>query len=353
MPATSHLLQENGRPAIPPALTLNDRLALIALIDEGARGSVEESPVVADLFNDLWNLVGATVSGSRISRLKPEGARNGFQVFEITSESGEALGRLHMLYLKKPIPCYYLVYVEVAPPFRKKGLGNRILAYYREFLDSRSAVGILDNIIPANDPTFDIYTKQAWEPIEAIVGDGVSDPWDHYMIYVPPALRGRDLRKPALRLIYHLKRKRAAIDMRENELMVKRTIAEFRALYDALLLYFEPELGNPPALAPVALHVHPLRDQTDCLPPADRRPHRLHRRRFPGAAAAGPRDRRAPGSILRPQGAGQQTGFRLRRHASVVPAARGIQDSAGPVHRGPAQLRAAEFYGLASGLQPG
>ncbi len=132
MPAAP--LQPPPPAAVDRRLGLQDRLALIALIDEGLRSGSSRFPMPADLFSNLWELVQATVSGSRINRLKPEAAGNGFQVFEITAETGESLGRLHMLYLKKPLPCYYLVYVEVAPPFRRKGLGTRILEHFRDFL---------------------------------------------------------------------------------------------------------------------------------------------------------------------------------------------------------------------------
>ena len=137
-------------------LGLNERLGLIALIDEGMRFGSSGSPIVADLFNELWGLVDKTVSGARIDRLKPEDSHNGFRVFEINAETGENLGRLNMLYLRKPVPCYYLVYVEVAAPFRRRGLGNRILQHFRDFLENNSAVGILDNIIPKDDPTYDV-----------------------------------------------------------------------------------------------------------------------------------------------------------------------------------------------------
>lgn len=225
-------------------LGLNERLGLIGLIEEGMRIGSFESPVMADLFENLWTLVNETVSGSKIDRLKHEDSRNGFSVFEINAETGENLARLNMLYLKKPIPCYYLVYVEVAPPYRKRGLGNRILEYFRDFLIKKSAVGILDNIIPREDPTYDIYYKQAWEPVEAIIGDSMARPWDNYMIYIPPAFQGRNLREPVTKLVYHLRRKRAAINMRDNEQMVRRTIDEFRALYAALLVYFKKEIDR-------------------------------------------------------------------------------------------------------------
>jgi glyoxylase-like metal-dependent hydrolase (beta-lactamase superfamily II) len=228
-------------------LTLHERLGLVALIDEGMRLGSPGSPLAADLFNDLWDLMSATVSGSRLERLKPESSGNGFRVLEINAETGENLGRLNMLYLRKPIPCYYLVYVEVAAPFRKRGLGNRILTIFREFLVSRSAIGILDNIIPNDDPTYDIYLKHLWKPIQALIGDSLSDRNDNYMIFVPPALEGRNLREHVLRLLYHLKRKRTVIHMRENERMVERTITEFRELYRTLLAYFEKQIhyGEP------------------------------------------------------------------------------------------------------------
>jgi hypothetical protein len=225
-------------------LSINERLALINLIYEGMKSGYPESPTLPDLFNNLWDLVNETISGSNINRIKPEETQNGFRVFEINAESGENLGQLHMLYLKKPIPCYYLVYVEVAAPFRKKGLGNRILEYFRDFLIKKSAIGILDNIIPNEDPTYDIYLKQAWEPLEEIIGYPLSGSEDNYMIFVPPKYHNKDIRDSIVKLVQHLKRKRGVIDIRDNELMVSRTIAEFRDVYTALLTYFKDEIEN-------------------------------------------------------------------------------------------------------------
>ncbi|HMK37599.1 MAG TPA: hypothetical protein VK463_21180 [Desulfomonilaceae bacterium] len=222
-------------------LTLNERLALIGLIDESTRESSSDATIVTDLFTELGDLLETTISGAKIDRLKSGRSNNGFKVLEINAETGENLGRLNMLYLNKPIPCYYLVYVEVAPPFRNKGLGNKILEAFRDFLIEKAAVGILDNIIPQDDPTYDIYLKLNWKPAVdftgvAVNGDGV------YMVFVPPALAGKDLKDALLRLVHHLKRKRATIDMRDNELMVKRTIEEFKDLYCALVAYFEVEI---------------------------------------------------------------------------------------------------------------
>jgi hypothetical protein len=223
-------------------LSLGDRLGLIGLIDEGVKVGSEHTPLAADLFDDLSQLVDATVSGSRIDRLKPETCAQGFKLLELKSETGEHLGRLNMLYLNKPIPCYYLVYVEIAAPFRNKGLGTRILCEFRDFLVKKSVVGMLDNIIPREDPTYDIYLKLKWRPIEEITGQSVQNGAGQYMVFIPPALEGRDLKEPIHRLWYHLKRKRPTIDMRDNELMVGKTIEEFKDLYSALTTYFAREL---------------------------------------------------------------------------------------------------------------
>ena len=50
-------------------LSLNERLGLIGLIDEGMRLGSSDSPIMADLFNDLWDLVNKTVAGSRDSAM--------------------------------------------------------------------------------------------------------------------------------------------------------------------------------------------------------------------------------------------------------------------------------------------
>jgi glyoxylase-like metal-dependent hydrolase (beta-lactamase superfamily II) len=227
------------------SLNLSERLSLVALIDEGMRRGLSEAPVSADLFDNLWELVGETAKGGRINRMKFTDSQNGFQMFEIKAETGENLARLNMIYLKKPIPCYYLVYVEVAAPFRRKGLGHQILKSFAEFLTQKSAVGILDNIIPKEDPTNDVYLKQSWIPVENIIGNLMFYKDNNYMIFIPPSLENRDLKQPVLKLMYHLKRKRAVIDIRENETMVRKTLNEFRELYEALMTYFHSELEAP------------------------------------------------------------------------------------------------------------
>jgi hypothetical protein len=241
---TARSISDKGASADNGRLSLSDRLALINLIEEGLRLQSVDSPIVADLFTDLWTLVDKTVSGSKIDRNKPEKTTNGFRVIELNAETGETLGRLHMLYLNKPMPCYYLVYVEVAAAFRNKGLGNRIVKSFGQFLEEKSAIGILDNIIPPDDPTFDIYLKQQWTSASEITGVETEDSDGVYMVYIPTSHDGKDLREPVTRLLHHLKRKRPAIDMRENELMVSRTIQEFKELYSALLTYFDTELRD-------------------------------------------------------------------------------------------------------------
>ncbi len=91
------------------------------------------------------------------------------------------------------------MYVEVAAPFRKKGLGNRILLTFRDFLIEKSAVGILDNIISRRRAHLRHYLKLDWKPVEEITGTPVADGESQYMVFVPPALAERNLRDAVLK----------------------------------------------------------------------------------------------------------------------------------------------------------
>ena len=117
------------------------KLGLIALIDEGMRLGLPEAPMVADLFEDLGNLMDATVSGSRLGRLKPEDSRSGFRVSRDQRRIGENLGRLNMLYLKKPIPST-ISSTSKSPHPSEEGWGTASSSIFAEFLDSQSALGI-------------------------------------------------------------------------------------------------------------------------------------------------------------------------------------------------------------------
>ncbi len=128
-------------------LGLKETLALIEMTwEDTPQGSILVPS--SRLFNNLDRLTHSTVGGSRIKRFRPDGPRQPFQVFEVFTQEKEVLAYLNMLYLRKPLPCYYLVYVEVAPSFRGKGLGNRILGAFRDLVEEKGAIGLLDNIIP-------------------------------------------------------------------------------------------------------------------------------------------------------------------------------------------------------------
>jgi GNAT superfamily N-acetyltransferase len=197
-----------------------------------------------EVFEGLDELIGMTVQGTRIERFNPQQGRRPFHTFEIHMEGGEILGYLNMIYLRKPLPCYYLVYVEVLPPLRGRGLGNKILKAFREFAEGEGAVGLLDNIIPSEEPTYDIYTKLGWKGIEDLIGDSIVNGDGNYMIFIPSSVRLPDLKDKLLKLLFKVKKKRSVIDMHDNESMVKRTIDEFRAVYDVLEKLFEVELST-------------------------------------------------------------------------------------------------------------
>jgi GNAT superfamily N-acetyltransferase len=222
---------------------LKDTLALIDMTLEGPPGE-RATPSPYEVFRGLNDSISRTAHGTKIERFKPREGGQPFHTFEIHTEGGEVLGYLNMIYLGKPIPCYYLVYVEVMFPFRGRGLGNKILKAFREFAKAKGAVGLLDNIIPPEDPTYDIYAKAGWKRIEELIGDGLVNGEGHYMVFIPSSLRISNLKGKLVKLLFNLRKKRPVIDMHDNEAMVNRTIAEFRSLYRALERLFEEEFST-------------------------------------------------------------------------------------------------------------
>ena len=80
--------------------------------------AMEEHPSVSlplsadEIFAELTALLSKTARGTSIKRFKPGKGTRSFHSFEIHSEEGEVLGSLNMIYLRKPITSYYLVYVK-------------------------------------------------------------------------------------------------------------------------------------------------------------------------------------------------------------------------------------------------
>ena len=222
---------------------LKDALAVIDMTLDDQLGELTAlSPY--EVFRGLNKLIDRTVHGTKIERFRPQEGSQSFQIFEIRAEGGDVLGYLNMLYLRKPIPCYYLVYVEVLPSFRDRGLGNKILKVFREFVEDKKAVGLLDNIIPSEEPTYGIYTKLGWKSIKESVGNGVGNEEGNYMVFVPRSIKSPDLRNKLTKLLFNLRKKRSVIDMRDNEDMVKRTIEEFRSIHDSMARLFDAELSS-------------------------------------------------------------------------------------------------------------
>jgi GNAT superfamily N-acetyltransferase len=222
---------------------LKDALSVIDMtLDDQVTRLGDSHPYEA--FRDLNKLINRTLHGTRIERFEPKEDGQPFHTLEIHTEEGEVLAHLNMLYLSGPVLCYYLVYVEVMPPFRGLGLGNRILKSFMEFVEDRRAVALLDNIIPPDEPTYEIYTRLGWKNIKEHIGCGVPDGWGNYMVFIPPSLPPANLKDKLIRTLHSLRKKKAVIDMHDNEDMVKRTIEEFRSVYATLSQLFETELAS-------------------------------------------------------------------------------------------------------------
>lgn len=196
-------------------------------------------------FSGLNDLIDRTVRGTKVERFRPQEHRRRFCTLELHTDDGENLGYLSMLYLKKSIPCYYLVYVEILPAFRRWGLGYKIINAFADFLSHKKAVGLLDNIIPRDDPTYSIYTNLGWRPLADIIGEAGSGALQNYMVFIPDMFTGSgDLKGDLTRIVFALTKKRPVIEMHDNEDMVKRTISEFQNMYETLSKLFAEDLRS-------------------------------------------------------------------------------------------------------------
>jgi hypothetical protein len=197
-----------------------------------------------DAFTDLNRLIDRTVHGARIERFKARDRRQPFITLEIHTDEGDALGYLNLIYMKRVIPCYYLVYVDVMARFRNLGLGYKILRAFMEFVKDKKAVGLLDNIIPPEEVTYEIYTKLGWKKIKDLFGNAGVEGWGNYMVFVPDSIEADHLKDRLIKFLFSLNKKRPVIDMHDNEDMVKRTIDEFRSVYQALEEIYKGEISS-------------------------------------------------------------------------------------------------------------
>lgn len=235
-------VKEISRRARKSEIGVRDTLAILDLTFED---HVEEGEDLHSLgiLEGLDGLIDKTVHGTRIERFRPGEGSQPFHTFEIHTKTGDVLGHLNMVYLGKPIPCYYLVYAEVLSHFRGRGLGHNILRAFRDFAEKEKAVALLDNIIPPHDPAYTIYQKLGWRPVERLIGQGTLGGGGHYMVYVPPFFKSSDLRSDLIKVLLKVRKKRPILDMFDNESMVKRTIGEFQAAYRTLESLFAKELA--------------------------------------------------------------------------------------------------------------
>jgi len=233
--------EENKERVNGPQIGLKDILAVVDMA-MGEQSGVSDFSSLHEVFGELHALINKTVRETKIKRISPGEGNRLFHTFEIHSDRGEVLGHLNMIYLKKPITSYYLVYVEVLPPFRGKGLGAKILGTFGEFVEASRTIGLLDNIIFPEEPTYTLYAKHGWRPIEDFIGPDTVAGNAHYMIYVPESVKITDPKGKFTKLLFNVKKKRPVIDLHDNDAFVRRTFEEFRHVYAALNQFFEKEL---------------------------------------------------------------------------------------------------------------
>ncbi|MDD5589962.1 MAG: hypothetical protein PHQ47_02180 [Candidatus Portnoybacteria bacterium] len=211
-------------------MTLEERARLtLASFFSRESGGLEKM-----LFGELSEQIKKTATGGRLSDqgMSPEK----FRTFEIHCE-GKSLGFFHFLCFDGKTRFYYLVYLEVDEFFRENGLGGKAVKLFLELLEEKKAIGILVNIRKDN-----FYKEFGWEPARDILRYFNEE--DDYMFFIPSSLKGKVKKKRFRRVIEKIKRKREAIGIRDNEANVRRTLEEFRRVYESLLIFFEEQIAT-------------------------------------------------------------------------------------------------------------
>ena len=54
-----------------------------------------------------------------------------------------------------------------------------------EFLKAEGAVGLLDNIIPAHEPSYDLYRRLGWRALAEYMDNGIPDDLATFMVFIP------------------------------------------------------------------------------------------------------------------------------------------------------------------------
>lgn len=225
---------------------------------EVAAGENEFTP--AKLFGNLEGMINRIVHGGKIDLTEAKWSRNGYQTITLKSDD-LTLADLTTINMRKigGLNCFYLLYVNVTPPFRGKGVSTQLLKRFTEFLYERQAYGFLADIIPANDPVSKIYERAGWISLTDVIGDGyynqIINSLGHkengeaaasHKVFLPA---GRIALTPEVRQalgqsFFQLMSKQAVIEARHNEALVADTINGFKEAIASLLDFFEDDLKH-------------------------------------------------------------------------------------------------------------
>lgn len=80
----------------------------------------------------------------------------------VDSEGGLA-GFAELVYFGKPVPAYYLEYMQTNPSHRGKGFGVELIEQVNAFLVSKGKMGVLVDAVEPGTAAHGVYERHGWQ----------------------------------------------------------------------------------------------------------------------------------------------------------------------------------------------
>ncbi|MCR4312101.1 MAG: GNAT family N-acetyltransferase [Candidatus Uhrbacteria bacterium] len=81
---------------------------------------------------------------------------------KLLDSKGELAGFAEMVYFGKPVPMYYLEYMQINESHRGKGYGGELIEQVNAFIKDKGKMGLLVNAIEEDKASHDMYLAHGW-----------------------------------------------------------------------------------------------------------------------------------------------------------------------------------------------
>lgn len=82
---------------------------------------------------------------------------------KLVDSEGNLAGFAELVYFGKPVPAYYLEYMQTNPSHRGKGFGGELIEQVNAFIASKGKMGVLVDAVEEDSAARGIYERHGWQ----------------------------------------------------------------------------------------------------------------------------------------------------------------------------------------------